>query len=259
MKYNLIKLNTARNCFRYIIKAFNIKTVYIPYYLCPAIRNAAVKEHCTIVFYHIDRTFYPVCEFPDDAYILYPNYFGVCSKNVEKLANKYPNLIIDNAHSFYSNPQGIAAFNSLRKFFPCLREGAFLYTTKLADYEIPIGDFEYEKKILNYQEICQNEARLDNEDIKYISPCTEKYFETSEKEDRVKKIKYWKNLLDCKNSLFIEINAEDLPFCYPYLAKTQEAADEFVKLLKEEPYRYWTNMPDSFEEKIFYTNLVAVM
>ena len=118
MSYSVVKLNSARNCLRYIVKAFDIKEIYIPYYLCSAIRLSLSKENCKIHYYHIDDKFYPTCDFKENDFILYPNYFGVCNENVLKLAKKYKNLIVDNAHSFYFEPVGIASFNSVRKSVP---------------------------------------------------------------------------------------------------------------------------------------------
>ena len=117
MTKNLIKLNTARNCLRYIIRAYGIEEIYVPYYICPTIKSAIRKEKAKINFYHVDKKFMPVNDFGKDYFILYPNYFGICSKNVQILSKKYKNLIVDNAHSFYSDSLGLASFNSLRKFF----------------------------------------------------------------------------------------------------------------------------------------------
>ena len=89
MDYQFLKLNTARNALRYIVKAFNIKEIYVPYYICPVVRNALYKENCKIIFYNIDMNFYPKTDFPKEAFVLYPNYFGICSKNVDKLAMNY--------------------------------------------------------------------------------------------------------------------------------------------------------------------------
>ena len=176
MEYELIKLNTARNCLRYIIRAFKPEELYIPYYLCPVIKNSALKENCKVKFYHVDINFKPTIEFPLNAYILYPDYFGVCHDIVLELEKKYKNLILDNSHSFYSKPGGIACFNSLRKFFPSLRNGAFLYTVKTACLNIKKDEYYYEPKELSFEDICKNEQMLDNENIKYMSDCTYKYF-----------------------------------------------------------------------------------
>lgn len=263
MEYNLIKLNTARNSLRYIIRTFDIREIYIPYYICPCIRTAVLKENCKIKFYHIDINFYPLCDFPENSYILYPNYFGICNKNVDKLAATYKNLIVDNAHSFYSHPQGIASFNSLRKFFPFLADGSFLY---IKDENLPKfnkDDYVYEITNFSYEEICKNENRLDYEDIKIISDCTLFAYENInielEKKKRIQMFEFWQKRLKDKNLRNFIPGETEIPFCYPYLAKTSEEADVFVKKYKNLPiYRYWNNLPDNFPEKIFYTNLVCI-
>ena len=55
MTKNLIKLNTARNCLRYIIRAYGIEEIYVPYYICPTIKSAIRKEKAKINFYHVDK------------------------------------------------------------------------------------------------------------------------------------------------------------------------------------------------------------
>ena len=54
---------------------------------------------------------------------------------------------------------------------------------------------------------------------------------------------------------------EDVPFCYPYLAKSEEDADKLVEKLKNNEitiYRYWDRMPDSYLESQFYKRLVTI-
>lgn len=261
MDYKLLKLNTARNSLRYIIRAFGIKEIYIPYYICPVIRSAVNKEKCKIIYYHIDRNFYPECKFSDNAFILYPDYFGICSNIVDELSKKYENLIIDNAHSFYSKPKGIASFNSLRKFFPTVRNGSFLYLTKDLDINILKDDFEYNPKTLNFKDFCKNENKLDLEDLKYISDSTMKIFRNinieKEKQRRINKFNYWNERLN-RNIILKE---NEVPFSYPYLANNIKEANNLVKELESEGilvFRYWNNMPDKFPEKQLYTNLVSI-
>ena len=120
------KFDYARNALRFIINKIKIKEIFIPYYLCDVIRHAIFAENCKPIFYHIDNNFMPAQEFPINSFILYPNYFGICDKNVEKLSNIYPNLIVDNAHAFYAKPCGFASFNSERKF-RSVKDGAYLF------------------------------------------------------------------------------------------------------------------------------------
>ncbi len=262
---NIIKLNSARNCFRYLIKSLRIKEVYIPYYICSCIRHVAFEEGCKINYYHINLDFSPACIFPKNAYILYPNYFGICSKIVENLVEIYPNLIVDNSHSYYSKHSGIASFNSLRKFFPQIRDGGFLYTLKKFSLNIDIDNYSYTPKILDYAEICKNESRIDKLDMKFMSETTSNLVEKIDfrAESAHRKIVFnnLRKIYDGTNCLNININACDIPFCYPYLAKSEEDADKLVNELKSKNiiiYRYWDNLPSSYVENKFYKCLVAI-
>ena len=98
------ELDSARNAFAFVLKEYGIKRIHIPYYLCDVMRHMAFSLGCKVEFYHIDNEFMPINDFKKDSYILYPNYFGVCDNNVNILVSEYQNIIIDNAHSYYSSP-----------------------------------------------------------------------------------------------------------------------------------------------------------
>lgn len=104
-----MRFNFARDALRYIIKENEIKEIYVPYYLCDVIRHAVVAEGAKPLFYHIDDDFMPLYEFSKDSFIIYPNYFGICDKNVDK-------LVVDNAHAYYASPKGFASIYSPHKF-----------------------------------------------------------------------------------------------------------------------------------------------
>ena len=126
---NMKQFDSARNALRYLIREYKIKEIYLPYYMCDVIRHAVFAESCKPLFYHIDDNFMPGRKFPEDSYILYPDYFGICDKNVERLVKIYPKLIVDNAHAYYAEPKGFASFNSLKKFLP-VESGAELFIGK---------------------------------------------------------------------------------------------------------------------------------
>lgn len=263
MSYQITKLNTARNSLRCVVKAFNIKEIYVPYYICPVIRTALKKENCKVYFYNIDLNFRPKQEFPQDAFVLYPNYFGICSHVVNELSFKYSNLIVDNAHSFFSKPVGIASFNSLRKFFNQLKDGSFLYAKDAYDFEQSM--FAYDVSIMSEEEFILNENRLDNEDIMLVSNTTDTIFNsidfTKEKQRIKNHFEFYHKKFGAENLLNLNIKEEEYPFKYPLLVNTVERANEIVKQLSNQGiqvYRYWNNLPDSFEEKAFYERLICI-
>lgn len=215
-----MKFRYARDAFGYLIQKYEIKEVFMPYYLCDVMRHTAVANGTKPIFYHIDDNFMPLQDFPLDAYVLYPNYFGICAKNVEKLEKLYPKLIVDNAHAYFEKPSGFACFNSAKKFLP-VKEGANLWI----------------------KDICES----------CIAPKKPDY------KRREMFMKYHKMLSD--NELYVDISESCIPFCYPYLAPSVEIADKLVEKLTADGktiYRYWNNLPKSFNEYKFYSRLVPV-
>ena len=222
--YKIIKLDYARNSFRYLIKELGIKEVRIPYYLCDVMRHAAFAENCKPLFYHIDDNFMPAEEFNKDDYILYPNYFGVFDENVKKLADTYPRLIVDNAHAAYSMPEGLACFNSIRKFIPDKME-SYLY--------------------------------IKTSEILHKTPDENK---TIDKE-RINRFRVFDNKYRSINLLKFNLDKIKSPFCYPCLTATDDEADRLAEILEKEGktiYRYWGELPKTFNEYKFYRCLVPI-
>ena len=170
----MIKLNLGRSCLKVIIRTYGIKEIFIPYYSCKTIWQAIREEDCKIKFYHIDKDFMPDCEFPKESYILYINYFGLFTKNCKILSEKYKNLITDNTQAFYAPNFGIATFNSLRKFFP-VQNGAYLQIEKEPNLNFIKDNLKLETAGIeeNYDLFKLNELKLNNEEVKLISPSVE--------------------------------------------------------------------------------------
>ena len=212
-----MKFRFARDAFQYLIKTYEIKEIYMPYYLCEVMRHTAFLAHCKPIFYHIDDFFMPAQQFPKDKYILYPNYFGICDKNIDELVKIYPKLIVDNAHAFYAKPRGFASFNSAKKFLP-VKDGAYLWVGQ-GETQEP-RDIQRHNIFMNYHE-----------------------------------------KLEASNQLKIDIYPDSIPFCYPYLAKDIENADKLVEKLTQQGktiYRYWHNLPKTYNEYKFYSRLVPI-
>ena len=90
-----------------------------------------------------------------------------------------------------------------------------------------------------------------------MSDTTLKSLSNEDRQQRIDKFNYWKRRLNGN----VELYANDVPFVYPYIANTVQEANNLVEKLKQENivvYRYWNNLPNSYPEKIFYTNLVAI-
>lgn len=263
MTDKIIKLNTARNCLRYILRAYDIKEIFVPYYICPTVKSAIRKENVKINFYHIDKNLMPCFDFAKNDFILYPNYFGICFKNVQLLAQKYKNLIVDNAHSFYSTPSGLVSFNSLRKFFQPkygIKDGAYLYCGKNLEQSFLQAN-EYEIENYNFENVVKNENRLDEEDILLMSKTSENIISSidfeEEKSIRLKKFEHFHKKYKSINKLDINLENDEIPFVYPLLTDDENIGYELEKqgLMI---FRYWNGIPKGFAEYDFYKNLVPV-
>ena len=98
-----VKLNTGRNAFEYILRAYNYKKVFIPYYTCDVMLEPLKKLNIKYEFYRIDKRFMPNINFENiksDEALVYNNYFGICDKNVKEIAGIKRNIIIDNSQAF---------------------------------------------------------------------------------------------------------------------------------------------------------------
>ncbi len=173
-----MKFDYACDALKYLIKIFEIEKIHIPYYLCDVIRHAVVEMGCKPIFYHIDDNFMPFGEFPKEDYILYPNYFGICDKNVKILVEKYPKLIVDNAHAYYAQPSGYASFNAEHKFLP-VSKGANLWIGK-GENDVKL-DLKRREKFLYYHNLLKNNLLtidIEKNSIPFCYP----YLAPSEKE-----------------------------------------------------------------------------
>ena len=260
--YKCLKFNLARNSLRYLVRIYGIKKIYIPYYLCNVIRQNLLKENCKPLFYHINDNFMPETEFEQSDFILYPNYFGICDKNIQILSEKYPNLIVDNAHSFYAEPKGFASFNSVRKFLP-LYNGSFLFlkeNDKNLNLPLEAGDFREFPK--NENDKIKAELSFENEEIKLINPLIDKKInEFKNKEVRKQKFLEYHQIYSGINELKIDTDTIEAPFVYPCLLETEEKADNLVHTLNAKGItiiRYWNSLPKNYNESKFYTRLVAI-
>ena len=259
----IIKLNLARNCLKYICKAYGINKILLPYYTCPVVWNSLREESCEVKFYHIDKDFLPTEKLKKNDFILYTNYFGINSKNCKKLAKKYPNIIIDNSQGFFSEPLGLASFNSLRKFFN-VQNGAYLFTSKQLEQVFEVDKIELQPVSMqeDYEKFLKNELFLDaQKQIKTISPKVEKMmndidFET-ESIKRVRIFKQYEKVLKNFNNIQLDLNIGDIPYCYPFspnseIIKRKLWSKNLVLL------QLWKNFPKSFVESEFLNDTIAL-
>lgn len=252
---NIVALNLARNCLRYLLRTYHIKELYVPSYTCPVVWDAVEAEGCRTIYYEVDAHFFPSKKLPQDSFILYTNYFGICSKNIEVLSRMYKNLIIDNSQSFYSEKVGLASFNSARKYFG-VPDGAYLFINR--KLETPLKRDEsverFSHLILRVERGAQegypifqkNDVALCNADIREMSLLTHKLlsgisYETIA-ERRIENFLVLNEHLQKYNELELE-SFDDVPMTYPFLYRKKGLREA---LIREEIFvpTYWKGQKD---------------
>ena len=253
-----IKLNTARNCFEYVLRAKAYTKVYIPYYTCHVMLEPIKKLNIDFEFYPIGFDLEPTYQvsLEEGAAFLYTNYFGIKQKCVQKLATQYGDrLIVDNAQAFYSKPlKGVDTFYSARKFFG-VADGAYLYTDARIDDEFEQDQsFERMSHLLKradigaefgYQDFQKNDGSLDNNPIRRMSNLTEQVLcsvdYNSCRQKRMDNFNYLHKCLKGSNKLHLDLSDEDVPMVYPYLFDDENLRE---KLINNRVFvaKYWPNV-----------------
>lgn len=250
---NKILLNSARNCLKYILRAYKIPKIHLPYYICPVVRQAIREENVKMDFYHIDKFFMPKKNFAEDEYILYPNYFGLCDEQSEILSKKNKNLILDNAHAFFAPQKGLASFSSPRKFFNVNDGGILEINTKISENFAQDEDRTLEIK--DFESFCKNEFSIDDNPIKFMSEKTKNSLKNINFDEKISKNRKIFSKIDQKlkktNILNLHLLKNSTPMCYPFLTEDFEEEEKIAKMLEKEGIyliKYGSNLPETYPE-----------
>lgn len=271
-------LNTARNCFEYVLRARQYRKVYIPYYTCEVMLEPINKLGLDYEFYRINEFLEPVDSpvLKADEAFLYTNYYGLKQQCVESLASKYgKQLIVDNAQAFYSVPlTGIDTFYSARKFFG-VADGAYLYTDKKLEQEFQ-QDVSYERMShllkradigaeAGYKDFRGNDDSLCNQEIKRMSKLTESILASIDykaiSQKRRQNYAFLNDALGDSNLIHLDMDEDTVPMVYPYLTKDPSLKQRLIEN-KIFVATYWPNVREWIQgemlEKYFVDKLIPL-
>lgn len=132
-KTNLF-FSSGRNSLRYIIRERNIRVLYLPYFLCETVSEAAIKENVEIIYYHITDELLPDVEpkrLDKSSYLYYVNYYGMLREQIPEMISIYKNVIVDNTHDFFNKIMYAAdSIYNYRKYFG-VPDGSCIVSTSL--------------------------------------------------------------------------------------------------------------------------------
>ncbi len=258
---NIARLNTARAGVCHALRLLGCDTIYLPYYLCPTVKNFLSRKKIKLRFYHITPAFKPIIDTQEKgSAILIVNYFGFLAKAyLEEIGEKFQNVIFDQSPAFFSSPlKNSYNVYSARKFFG-VPDGAYVIGPGAEN-----GREHYEKDFSSdhasflfkrieygssavYAERMLNEKRLDEADIRQMSDLTRALLNGIDypgiREKRRQNFNTAQILLARFNLLdpLKWIGDENVPMVYP-LAVEQERLME--KLRQEKIYtgRWWAHV-----------------
>lgn len=125
----LIRLNSARNALRYLIRLYSIKRLVLPYYMCDSVFDTCTAENVEMVYYGIDEKMKPQLDgVTAEDWVYIADFYGsLAHSEIQAYQKAYPRLIIDCTQSFYKKMKDsrINALYSCRKFFG-VPDGAYL-------------------------------------------------------------------------------------------------------------------------------------
>lgn len=253
-----LRLNTARNCFEYVLRARGYTKVYIPYYTCEVMLEPLMKCSVEYEFYHINEQLEPVetIRLKTSEAFLYTNYYGLKQQCVARLAQTYgKQLIVDNAQAFFASPiEGIDTFYSARKFFG-VADGAYLYTDQLLDIELE-QDQSYERMShlliradigaeAGYNEFRKNDDSLIGEPIKKMSQLTEKILCSIDYEAckavRRRNYQEYEDSLGKINKIQVLLQQNAIPLAYPFQTDSTDLRKLLIQHRIYVPH-YWPNV-----------------
>lgn len=231
---DLIALNSGRNALLYLLKAKNIKKLYIPYYLCTSVSDMLKMHGYDFEYYDIDSEFMPIFNknLDKDEYLYIVNYYGkLTNKKVYALNEQAMKIILDNTHAFFQKPiDGIDTIYSCRKFFG-VPDGAYLSTNARIREELTV-DVSKERMahILGrheglaseyYINFKNNDESFKSQPLKYMSKLTHNILGAIDYE-RVRQIRnenyaYLNSKLGVYNKL--KFTTSDGAFAYPFYIK----------------------------------------
>lgn len=255
-----IRLNSGRYCLEYILRVKKYKKVFLPYYMCDAVLQPINRLGIDYEFYHIDKDFHIAGALHPQKtdVVLYCNYFGLMDEYVKVVADKYaPNIIIDNTQAFFSRPlPEIDTFYTCRKFFG-VADGAYLYTNKEADFEIPQDYSSSRMSFLldrldrsaeeAFAEYHINEHSLNDAGIRRMSEISKKILRAIDYIDiaikRKENFRLIDNSLRERNNLKFELGDLTVPMIYPLWDRKGQLRK---RLIKNKIYVaiYWLNVKD---------------
>ena len=243
---NLARLNSGRSGIYHALRLLNCTEIYLPYYLCPDVKEFLLRKSIRINYYCISVNFEPIIDrIEEKSAILIVNYFGIMSERIlHSVSERFCNVIIDNCASFFSKAlPGSYNVYSCRKFFG-VPDGCYISGpeagTKVFEYpqdQSSDTSLFLLKRIekgcaMTYQERMKNEERINSSDVLSMSVLTRSIMCSLDydfiRKKRSENFRYASSLYEHYNQIDISkfVDEQSIPLFYPLVVKDKELVDK---------------------------------
>jgi hypothetical protein len=266
-EFEPIKLQSCRAALYLYLQKVKCKKLYVPYYICGDLFDVFEKLNIDVKLYNIDNNLLPCIEEPleVDRYLLLVNYFGIMTSKIseylDKEGVKKNKIIIDNSQALFSPPNMdcAATVYSPRKFLG-IPDGGFLYTNEKIEGNFSRFDSSSSVNHLflrlsgrvqeGYFQFIDAEKELKKFEPKKQSLISEKLISNCNlemiKAKRVDNFNYIKSKLHKFEAKNFQLQAGDIPLCYPFVLK--DCIEGIWKYLISKGVflpRYWSRSKDN--------------
>ncbi len=135
-----IALNCGRNALAYLLRARQIRRLWIPRFICDSVTGVCEREGVPYTLYRVGPDFLPAqeIELGEGEWLYFVNYYSrFANGQILEYVRTYQRVIVDNAQSYFQEPiPGVDTLYTCRKYFG-VADGAFLYTDAITDEAIP--------------------------------------------------------------------------------------------------------------------------
>lgn len=271
----LVGVNSARNALLYLLRARQVRKLYIPRFLCDSVSGLCRREGYPFEEYPIGRNFRPLFSgtLQEGEYLYIVNYYGqISNEEILKLKKRWGRIIVDNVQAFFQKPAaGVDTIYSCRKFFG-VPDGAYAATDAVLEESLSrdvsmdrmrciLGRFEGNASDY-YRDFQESETMFEQLPLRSMSELTRNILRAVDYEAVRKKRNencvQLESLLGSSNPL--QLNTPEGPYCYPFYCR--DGLQIKKKLAEEKIYvpTLWPNVlkMENSMEKDYAENILPL-
>jgi hypothetical protein len=258
-----LKFQSARTAFYALLEAGKPKHIWMPKYICNSMLLPIYALNIDIIFYDLTSQLgvSDSVSIAENDWILFVNYFGICTKQESELLTRFNpgQIIFDHSQAFYVSPVDcLATIYSPRKFFG-VPDGGYLVTNiKIAEPQyFDTASASRCTHLLQrldgditsgYESFKNAEASLNDCWPRKMSTLTNQMLSSLDyeliKSTRKTNFTFLHHHLKDINGLELSLESIDSPMCYPLFL--DDATEMRLKLIENKVFvsTYWNEVKE---------------